>query len=201
MTDFFETKAQDWDQQQTQRLLSQAIGEVMSSLWAPPMQKPVILDFGAGTGLLTEQMMPLAHHVIALDTSPAMLAQLRQKTDLSHKVSVYCQDILQQPLAETFDVIVSAMALHHVANTAALLKAFAAQLSPGGQILLADLDAEAGDFHPPEAEGVCHHGFDRVHLQHHIEQAGFERVQWVTAHTIHKAGKAYPIFVVSAFKR
>ncbi len=201
MTDFFETKAQDWDQQQTQRLLSQAVGQAVASLWAPPSQKPVILDFGAGTGLLTEKVVTLAEHVVALDTSPAMLAQLRQKADLSHKVSVYCQDILQQPLVESFDAIVSAMALHHVADTGALLKAFAAQLSPGGQILLADLDAEVGDFHPPEAEGVYHHGFERAQLQRHIEEAGFERVQWVTAHTIHKAGKAYPIFVVSAFKR
>ncbi|NIV32583.1 MAG: methyltransferase domain-containing protein, partial [Anaerolineae bacterium] len=68
-------------------------------------------------------------------------------------------------LERQFDLIVSAMALHHVEDTERLLQRFHQHLSPGGGIALADLDQEDGSFHPPEVEGVFHDGFDRTALE------------------------------------
>lgn len=199
MTDHFQDKAQGWEQRETIQALSKAIGEtVLSHLkLTPDMQ---MMDFGAGTGLLSGHIAPHVKKITAIDISQSMLDQLSAKPELAGKVESICQDILAQPLARTFDVVVSAMALHHVADTPALLAAFAQHLNPGGQIALADLDVEDGSFHPPETEGVFHSGFDRTALQAWLSQAGFIDIQWKTAHEVHKEERLYPVFVVTALK-
>lgn len=199
MTDHFQTKAADWDQRDTVRLLSQGIGNAMQAKLelSPDMQ---VMDFGAGTGLISGQLASHVAQIAAVDTSQAMLAQLAQKPELKGKVTGYCVDLLQAPLDLSFDVIVSAMALHHVQDTQAILNSFFTHLKPGGQLALADLDREDGSFHPENTEGVFHDGFVRQELQDKLLKSGFEQVEWVTAHTVHKNGKDYPVFVVTAQK-
>jgi SAM-dependent methyltransferase len=92
------------------------------------------------------------------------------------------------------------MAMHHVPDTAALIQSFADHLIPGGRLALADLDTEDGSFHPDEAAGVFHNGFDRGELQTMLEKRGFSDIHFFTAHTIMKEGKAYPVFLVTATK-
>ena len=158
-----------------------------------------IMDFGAGTGLLIEQVAPLVGHIAAVDVSRAMLDQLAQKPALQDKVEVHCQDITREPLAQRFDGIVSAMAMHHVEDTPALLAAFAEHLEPGGFLAVADLDAEDGSFHPADTEGVFHHGFDRDRLQGQLGDAGFANVHFVTAAQVQREdGHTYPVFLVTA---
>lgn len=199
MTDHFQDKAQDWEQRETIKALSNGIGKTLLSRVSlmPDME---IMDFGAGTGLLSGHVAPHVKKIIAVDISRAMLDQLSRKSEFEGKVVGVCQDIVAQPLERTFDMIVSAMALHHVEDTQALFLSFAKHLKPGGQIALADLDQEDGSFHPSEAEGVYHFGFDRAELQAKLLQAGFENVQWTTAHKVHKGERIYPVFVVTAIK-
>ena len=102
--------------------------------------------------------------------------------------------------APGYDLIVSAMAMHHVEDTDALVQGFADHLKPGARVALADLDAEDGTFHPADAEGVFHHGFDRGTFQSILESKGFQDVSFVTAHTVNREGKSYPIFLVTAVK-
>jgi putative AdoMet-dependent methyltransferase len=85
-----------------------------------------------------------------------------------------------------------------VADTAALLRALHDHLAPGGRLALADLDTEDGDFHPANAEGVFHAGFDRDALRGLLEAAGFVGVAFETACTVQREGKDYPIFLVTA---
>jgi len=99
-----------------------------------------------------------AAHVTAVDVSQAMLDKLASKTELAGKVDGVCQNILERPLDKQFDLIVSAMAMHHVEDTDLLMLRFAEHLKPGGQVALADLDVEDGDFHPANTEGVFHAG-------------------------------------------
>lgn len=159
-----------------------------------------VMDFGAGTGLVCGHVAGLVGHVLAVDVSPAMLARLRAKPELQGKVDTLCQNILEQPIDEKFDVIVSAMAMHHVQDIDAMLASFAAHLNIGGQVALADLEAEDGTFHPADIEGVYHHGFVPGELQTKIEMAGFSDVALTTAYTIFKAGKTFPILLLTAKK-
>jgi putative AdoMet-dependent methyltransferase len=199
MSDLFKEKAGDWDANQMRLQLSSAIGA--SILEHVPLDTHMdVMDFGAGTGLLTSHVAPRVRNVAAVDTSAAMLDKLAAKPEFHGKVTAICQDITEQPLATRFDLIISAMAMHHVADTPRLFETFAEHLQPGGRVALADLDKEDGTFHPADAEGVFHHGFAREDLQAIIEDQGFVDIQFETAHTVDKEGKRYPIFLVIATK-
>ena len=199
MSDLFKTKAADWDASQMRLQLSSAIGATIVSQVQLNEQMQV-MDFGAGTGLLTAPIAPHVAHITAVDTSAAMLEKLLAKTELRAKVSTVCRDITRQPLEQRFDLIISAMAMHHVEDTAQLINRLAGHLKPGGKVALADLDREDGSFHPADVEGVYHHGFDRGALQAILEKNGFTEIHFHTAHTVEKEAKCYPIFLVVASK-
>lgn len=136
--------------------------------------------------------------ILAVDISPAMLEQLRAKPELAGRVEIHCRDLVESPLAETVDLVVSAMALHHVRDTARLFGALYAHLRPGGRIALADLDREDGSFHPPATHGVFHAGFDRAELAGLLTAAGFQDVRIDTACTVERDGRHYPVFLATA---
>ncbi len=199
MSQYFDEKAADWDADDRRRQLSLAIG---SSILAhvPLHDRMEVLDFGAGTGLISAHVAPRVHKIIAVDTSEAMLAALAAKPELCGKVEAVCADITGKPLGARFDLVISAMAMHHLPDTAALIQTFADHLKPGGRLALADLDTEDGSFHPDKAAGVFHHGFDRAELQAMLEMHGFADIRFFTAHTVMKDGKGYPVFLVTAAK-
>ena len=199
MTDLFNEKAKDWDANEMRTMLSSAIG---SSILAHVSlhEQMRVMDFGAGTGLISSQVAPLVKKIVAVDISEAMLNKLVAKPELQAKVEIVCQDIIEKPIADNFDLIMSAMSMHHVKDTSKLIQRFSEHLNPGASIALADLDKEDGSFHPEDSEGVFHLGFKRNELQIILEKYGFREVQFVTAHTINKEEKKYPIFLVTATK-
>jgi len=200
MNDLFEKKADDWDKQSIPQQLSQCIGPVIIEHvdLHPEME---VMDFGAGTGLLTSHIAPLVKSVAAVDISSSMLEKLVAKPEFKDKVTAHCQNILKQPLEKQFDLIISAMAAHHVKETSQLLKGFAQHLKPGAYIALADLDTEDGSFHPPETEGVYHLGFDREEFSKLLADAGFKAVKFFTAHIVKKEDAEFPIFLVLGKKQ
>lgn len=200
MTDLFSEKAKEWDANEMIVSLSSGIGATLLNN-IELNETMNVLDFGAGTGLLTAQVAARVNKVIAVDVSQAMLDQLKAKQDMSDKVQTLCQDITIQPIETQFDLIVSAMAMHHVEDTDKLLQSFAAHLKQGAEIAIADLDKEDGSFHPEEAQGVFHHGFERSELQTKLEKNGFHKVKFVTAHTVEKPEKRYPVFLMMATKK
>lgn len=199
MTDLFKQKADDWDASEKKTNLAASIGSAMLDR-LKLAETMVAMDFGAGTGLITAQIAARVGRVVAVDTSRAMLQKLLEKPELGDRVDAICQDIIDQPLDTRVDLIVSAMALHHVQDTALLLARFYDQLNASGMIALADLDTEDGSFHPAETEGVYHHGFDRHSLAELLSAAGFDTVEFSTAHTFKGDSQDYPVFLVTARK-
>jgi SAM-dependent methyltransferase len=200
MTDLFHQHAKEWDQRPIPMQISDAVVRAMRE--AVPLDATMtLMDFGAGTGLLATKLAPAVGHVVAVDVSEAMLAQLAGKPELQGKVDIVCRDLVEAPLDRRVDVIVSAMAMHHVRDTAALLSTLRGNLVAGGRLAIADLDAEDGTFHPPDVEGVFHAGFDRQALRGLLEAAGFADVSFVTACEVHKEERAYPVFLVTATAR
>ena len=199
MKDLFEDKAAGWDAQPLPVQISQGVYTALTSAVAlsPTL---TVMDFGAGTGLVGAKIAPHVGRILAVDLSQAMLDQLAKKEELQGKVELFCQNILETPLARRVDLVVSAMAMHHVKDTRALLGALYDHLTPGGKVALADLDREDGDFHPPGTEAVYHAGFDREALAAMLTEVGFSDPTFVTACEVAKEGKSYPIFLVAATK-
>lgn len=197
-TDLFADKAQEWDQRPIPAQISSGVFAALTD--AVELTSDLsVLDFGAGTGLVATRVAPRVGSVLAVDVSAAMLEQLAAK-EVQGDLRTLCQDILEAPLGETVDLVVSAMALHHVQDTKALFAAFFDHLRPGGRVALADLDSEDGDFHPPGIEGVFHDGFDRAELAGIATSAGFAELRFVTAVEINKEGKSYPVFLMTGVK-
>lgn len=199
MSDLFNEKAKDWDASEMKRLISSAVGSSILK-HIPLHNKMDVMDFGAGTGLISSQVVPFVNKVLAVDISKAMLEKLISKPELQGKVKTVCQDITDKPIDAKFDLIMSAMAIHHVEDTLKLINTFYEHLKPGAQIALADLDKEDGSFHPEGSEGVFHSGFERDELKQLLENNGFNNVQFFTAHIINKQEKQYPVFLVVATK-
>jgi 2-polyprenyl-3-methyl-5-hydroxy-6-metoxy-1,4-benzoquinol methylase len=197
MTDLFEEKAKDWDKRERIQKLSSAIGGCILQNVALNASMQV-LDFGAGTGLIASQIAPRVAQITAVDISEAMLEKLQKKAELKGRVSTICQDITVTPLDVQFDLIVSAMAMHHVEDTTGMVTTFAQHLKPGGKIALADLDTEDGTFHAPGTEGIFHPGFDRTEFEKLLNLKGFKNIQFFNAHTVVSESGSYPIFLVTA---
>lgn len=197
MTDLFQDKAADWDTRPAPAQISEGVfAAIARSVRLDPSL--VVMDFGAGTGLIAGRIARSVGAVLAVDVSPSMLEQLAKKPELANKTEVFCQNILEAPLGRAVDLIVSAMAMHHVQNTDALARALFAHCKPGGGVALADLDTEDGSFHPPGMEGVFHHGFDRASLGATLAAAGFTDVRFETACQVDKEPRRYSVFLVTA---
>ena len=199
-TTHFDTAARDWDQ----RPMSLQLATVPERLLAqvPFYADDRVLDFGAGTGLLSTAIAPKVAHVTALDTSAEMLQVLNEKGFAN--ITTRQQDIFAG-LPTRHHAVVSCMALHHVADTGALLQAFANALHPGGRIALVDLYAEDGSFHGDQetnaAKGVQHFGFAPEALQALAEQAGFADIAFSHLQDMqHRNGRAYPLFLMTGRK-
>ncbi len=153
------------------------------------------MDFGAGTGASSVPLAEHVGHVTALDTSAAMLAKLSDKnianiTTLEH--DIFCG------LSETYDGMISSMALHHVTDIPKLLSCMHQCLNDAGQLVLIDLYSEDGSFHGDnKAKGVVHLGFDPQHLMEEAAKAGFKDLSYREIFSIeHKNGRSYPLFVL-----
>lgn len=199
MSKHFDAIAKDWDDDDFKHSMSTAIAKMMRehNTFNDTMD---ILDFGAGTGLLSQNFYEDVSSITAVDTSQAMLDQLQKKEDTQSKVTLCCQDIMDKPLTKKFDLIMSALAMHHVKDTKGLLLTLHSHLKPKGHLTIADLDSEDGSFHPASMEGIFHHGFDRKALTGILNEVGFTNVHFDTAFTITKEGKTFPVFVLSALK-
>jgi tRNA (cmo5U34)-methyltransferase len=98
------------------------------------------LDVGSGAGRLVSfvKMERPQAACVALDFSPTMLEELRQRFAGVGSVKIVQHD-LNDPLPElgVFDAIVSSFAIHHLPNERkrALYAEIFAQLSPGGAFL------------------------------------------------------------------
>jgi len=199
MTDLFTEKAKDWDVNEMVLALSSGIGNaIIDNI---DFNKSMhVMDFGAGTGLITSKVASQVDKITAVDVSQSMLDQLIAKEELKGKVDAVCQDITSVSLDKEFDLIVSAMAMHHVEDTDKMLQSFAKHLKSGAQVALADLDKEDGTFHPEDIKGVYHSGFERNDFKNKMERNGFKDIKFVTAHTVNKGDKSYPVFLVTAAK-
>jgi len=200
----FDQAAAQWDTDPRRLAVAQAIAAAIVRD-AAPQPHDEVMDFGAGTGLVTLQLAPRVRSLCAVDGSAGMLAQLERKLATDDIGNVRCLHLnLDAPLAlpHGFDLVVSSMTLHHVPELAPLFAAFHAALRSGGRVALADLEQEDGSFHADNT-GVHHFGFAHELVQTALAEAGFVDIAFTEATRIGRpqpdgASRFYPVFLVVA---
>lgn len=159
-----------------------------------------VLEFGAGTGLLTQALGASVGPATLTDTSAGMRRVMEDKVAagaLPAGSRVWDLDLATGPLPdERFDLVVSLMALHHIPDTAAVLANIATLVAPGGHVAIVDLDAEDGSFHGHGAD--VHHGFDRAELADLLTSAGFVDVAVGDCHHVERGDGTFPLFLAVA---
>lgn len=199
MTDLYKERAESYDSEDCAEELSAAIGAMMLSK-IPFHNQMHVMDFGAGTGLICSHVVPVVQKITAVDISESMLDKLKAKPEFHSKVDTVCRDIINNPIDEKFDMIMSTFAMHHVEDTNKLIQSFAEHLETGSLIALVDVDTEDGSFHAEDSQGVFHCGFDRDALKAILEMNSFKNIGFVATHHFKWDGKEYSAFLMLASK-
>jgi len=95
MSDLFNEKAKEWDK--NEMVLQISKGKSSDILENININDQIqVMDFGAGTGLITAQVAAHVNSITAVDISQSMLDELEDKTNLKDKVKTICKDITKQ---------------------------------------------------------------------------------------------------------
>ena len=197
--DLFTHKSKSWDMSSKRVKNAKGIAElIVNNIKLDKSME--LMDFGAGTGLLSYFIAPFVDKIVAVDNSPSMLKEFHSKCDeFSCKTEVIEKDFSREILDRKFDGVISSMTIHHLEDTSALLSKLYDMLDDGGFIALADLDSEDGSFHSDNT-GVFHYGFDRQLLAKYAQEAGFKDVNFSLASTISKPHAEFTVFLMTAIK-
>lgn len=99
---------------------------------------PRVLDFGAGTGNLTKQLLKLGAAVVAADVSEGCLRELLASVGRQSRLETMILDgrDLAGVNSDSFDMIATYSVLHHVPNYLAIVDEFVRVVKPGGIIYI-----------------------------------------------------------------
>ena len=203
----FNQAAATWDENPGRVKLARDIADSMINN-LPITRDMNAMDFGCGTGLLTVRLQPLVRSITGVDSSQGMLDILNRKiTKLQmSNVKTMLVDIEKgQPLTGNYQLIVSSMTLHHIAEIKPILAQFYNVITPGGFLSIADLDSDDGQFHEDKT-GVFHSGFDRNVMRQYFSEAGFDNITDATAATLTKPSlsqriQKFTIFLITGRKK
>jgi ubiquinone/menaquinone biosynthesis C-methylase UbiE len=157
-----------------------------------------IADIGTGTGLLLVQLLPYAKQIDGFDNSQAMMNVLREKlisNEIKNVETVTFNADKDELPENKYDLVVSSMAFHHIAETENILKKISKSLKIGGQIAIADLETEDGTFHSEMTDDIKHKGFDKSGFEQLMKNSGFENAEVKTAFSVIREEKSYPVFL------
>ncbi|MCE1179610.1 MAG: methyltransferase domain-containing protein [Micrococcales bacterium] len=152
--------------------------------------RPTAIELGAGTGLLSRQLADALGPVTLTDTASGMVERARAVID-AEGLAGWRAEIVADGSAPhqavdlpggPYGLVLSQLALHHMGDVPAALRAAHAVLAPGGQVAIADLDHDPeGAYHAAHPEFRGHHGFRRADVERMLRDAGFVDVRVATA--------------------
>ncbi|MBN2717477.1 MAG: class I SAM-dependent methyltransferase [Deltaproteobacteria bacterium] len=196
----FNRSAATWDTPQKIQMMDTLAGHTIHALAKRlnSENRLDMVDFGCGTGLFGLAFADFAKTLTGIDTSEAMLDVFNHKTAKQPNIQSFLLDFEQPdtPLPGIdADLILSAMAFHHLKAPETVLGRLKALLKPNGVIAIVDLDKEDGTFHPNNDEmGVKHFGFSKEAVEKWATSNNLS-LDYSIIHTFQKNDKSYPIFL------
>lgn len=192
----FGSKAKEWETHERRgraKVLAEEIEKVISL-----NPEDLLLEIGAGTGLIGENFISRVKEIWFTDLSRGMVDAIIDKFD-KRGVQNYNARVLnieEETLRLKFNLIYTSMSLHHIEKYKAALSNMVSMLKENGRICLIDLDCEDGSFHPSKEE-YFHAGIDRKAITEHLSSLGCEDLSAKTVHEIYKGGRSYPMFMIT----
>ncbi|HKS21926.1 MAG TPA: class I SAM-dependent methyltransferase [Thermoanaerobaculia bacterium] len=118
-------------------LMPDRLGPAEEWLLAQLPRGRTVLDIGCGIGTIARRLASSFAHVVAVDFSPAMIAEAQRR---SSSIEFVCADLFDwlREHRDAYDCIVSVSTLHHV-DLGDALRAMALSLKPGGRLLVLDV--------------------------------------------------------------
>lgn len=167
----------------------------LGAQWASPGEDRAVelLDYACGTGAASIALKSFVTHITGLDLSEGMIAKYNEtmvKLGYSpnevHGVVADLASSAHDQLPETtkqYDVAVISLALHHVDDSAAVLKALAKRLKRvTGVLVVVDFlpfkHAHKGHAHKM-AETIKQHGFTKEQMAELYSSTGFENFGFI----------------------
>ncbi|WP_027945893.1 class I SAM-dependent methyltransferase [Amycolatopsis taiwanensis] len=197
----FDEKAATWDDQaKTKRahVVAAAIRRAVN-----PTGATRVLEYGAGTGLVSQELAGSVGPLTLADPSKGMREVMHSKLAtgaLPASSRIWDLDLSAGRIPdERFDLVVTVMTLHHIPDLTPVLDGFARLLDSGGHLCVVDLVKEDGSFHH-DGDFHGHHGFDTQDLSTKLESAGFTDVHVEQVYEVVKDGATYPLFLATCTK-
>ncbi|MBG0759300.1 SAM-dependent methyltransferase [Vibrio cidicii] len=157
------------------------------------LQGARVLDFGCGTGLLTQKMSPLVKDIVALDASEEMIEELdkKQLPNVEPVVDSLTRGLVAQHPAfrGQFDLVVASSVCAFVDDLAGVLDIAHSLLNPGGCFIHWDWAADAAE------QGLEVDGLTEERVRQVLTNAGFVDVEVGPAFSLTMDGKTYPVLV------
>jgi predicted TPR repeat methyltransferase len=196
----FDEKAATWDDDPAKRDRAEVVAAAIRA--AVPLDTSTrLLEYGAGTGLVTQALRDAVGPVTLADQSAGMREVMQSKLDAGALTDarIWDLDLSTSPApAETFDVVVTVLTLHHIEDLGPVLAGFATMLAASGHLCVVDLEEEDGSFHGDDFHG--HKGFERAALTAQLVAAGFTDVELTDCGHIVRDGATYPLFLATCVR-
>lgn len=139
------------------------------------------LEFGCGTGIISFYLNDKFEMITLVDTSKGMIDVLNSKIETFeiNNMKAYQMDINEKHTLpeDSYDVIYTSMALHHIIDTETTIKNLYSLLKSDGYLCIIDLDEEDGSFHKEEKDFNGHNGFNQNALKNVLLEIGFKEVE------------------------
>jgi predicted TPR repeat methyltransferase len=198
----FDDKAATWDEDPAKRERAAAIAMAIRQQ-LDLTGRPSLLEYGAGTGLLAQELADTVGPMTLTDPSAGMREVMRAKVardDLPAGTAVLDLDLaVHDPPPDRYGLVAASMVVHHIVDLDPVLGGFGQLVADDGWLCVADLDAEDGSFHDDTFDG--HHGFERDELAGKLRTVGFTQVRFSTCFEVQRHGRAYPVFLAVAARR
>ena len=174
------TEGENYENLQTITLAKETTDIIKKEIKLP--NDAIILDFGAGTGLLGLNFINEVKHVIFEDVSKGMLDYLQYKLDTQElkNYTIFNGVMEDYNSKEKVDLIMAGMVLHHVEDLKSLFSKFLEMLKPKGYICITDLKKDAPMFNigvHKHHHVMPHKGFIPEELCENIKKWGCVRTE------------------------
>lgn len=198
MADSWDDYADEWDRnEQVRDYAERAFASLTEKfdLGHEDWRSKRILDFGCGTGLLTERLSPLVGEIVAVDSSQKMVMTLQNKA-MSNVMAV-CVDLDDDAVRSgctwfsEFDLIVASSVCGFLPGYESTLKLLSKALVARGAFVQWDwLASEGDDF-----------GLTRERVRGALAAAGFSQIEIDTPFQLTAQSQAKPVLMACGLVR